>query len=165
MESFAEIYMKYYSMVYHFLLKLSSNDNLAEELTQQVFYKAFVHIGSFRENSSLYTWLCAIAKNEWLRECRRNKHFISEFIDEIPNRTDNESLVDVIINKDIKKNLRKELLTMPEIYRDVLILHIYANIPLKLIAKDKGKSESWARVTYYRAKEYLSKRLEEHNED
>ena len=54
---------------------------------------------------------------------------------------------------------------MPEIYRDVLILHIYANIPLKLIAKDKGKSESWARVTYYRAKEYLSKRLEEHNEN
>ncbi len=165
MESFTEIYKKYYSMVYHFLLKLSSNDSIAEEITQQVFYKAFIHIGTFKEKSSLYTWLCAIAKNEWLRECRRNKHFISEYIDEIPYKTDSESLVDVIINKDIKRNLRKELLSMPEIYRDVLILHIYANIPLKMIAKDKGKSESWARVTYYRAKEYLSKRLEEQNEN
>ncbi len=158
--SFAEIYKKYFSMVYHFLLKLSSNNNLAEELTQQTFYKAFVHIGTYKGKSSLYTWLCAIAKNEWLRECRRNKHYISEFIDEIPYRTDSESLEDIIIGKDIKKNLRKELLSMPEIYRDVLILHTYANIPLKLIAKDKSKSESWARVTYYRAKEYLTKRLE-----
>ena len=165
MVSFAEIYIKYYSIVYHFLLKLSSNDNLAEELTQQVFYNAFIHIGSFKEKSSLYTWLCAIAKNEWLRECRRNKHFISEFIDKIPDKADGENLVDVIINKDRKKKLRKELLSMPDIYRDILILHIYANIPLKLIAKDKGKSESWARVTYYRAKEYLSKRLEEQNEN
>ncbi len=158
--SFAEIYKKYFSMVYHFLLKLSSNNNLAEELTQQTFYKAFVHIGTYKGKSSLYTWLCAIAKNEWLRECRRNKHYISEFIDEIPYRNDSESLEDIIIGKDIKKNLRKELLSMPEIYRDVLILHTYANIPLKLIAKDKSKSESWARVTYYRAKEYLTKRLE-----
>ena len=54
---------------------------------------------------------------------------------------------------------------MPEIYRDVLILHVYADIPLRMIAKDRGKSESWARVTYYRAKEYLSMRLEEQGED
>lgn len=161
MESFAEIYKKYYSMVYHFLLKLSCNDSIAEELTQQVFYNALIHIGTFRENSSLYTWLCAIAKNEWLRECRRNKHYTSEIIENLPDLAGGENLLNMLIIKDLKKNLRKELLTMPDIYRDILILHIYAGIPLKTIAKDKCKSESWAKVTYYRAKEYLSKRLEE----
>jgi RNA polymerase sigma-70 factor (ECF subfamily) len=161
MESFAEIYKKYYRKVYYFLLKLSCNDNIAEELTQQVFYNAFVHIGSFREKSSLLTWLCAIAKNEWLLECRRNKHYISEEMEESSYKTNGEGIVDFLIYKDLKKKLRKEILTMPEIYRDILILHVYADISLNMIAKDKGKSESWARVTYYRAKEYLSMRMEE----
>jgi len=165
MKAFADIYKKYYRMIYHFLLKLSYNDTIAEELTQQVFYKAFLHIGKFKEKSSLYTWLCAIAKNEWLVECRRNKHYSSEIMDDLSYGIVETSIVDTLINKDLTKRLRKELLSMPELYRDVIILHIYAGIPLKTIAKDKGKSESWSKVTYYRAKEYLSKRLEEYHED
>ena len=108
MESFAEIYKKYYRKVYYFLLKLSCNDNIAEELTQQVFYNALVHIGTFREKSSLYTWLCAIAKNEWLMECRRNKHYISEEMDESSYQTDGENIVDFVIHKDLKKSSEKK---------------------------------------------------------
>lgn len=43
--------------------------------TRRHFYIALLHIGIFKEESSLYTWLCAIAKNEWRKECRRNMHF------------------------------------------------------------------------------------------
>ncbi len=164
MESFNDVYLKYYNMIYRFLLKLSCNSSIAEELTQEVFYKAFLHIGKFKEKSSLYTWLCAIAKNEWLRECRRNKHYSFDTVDELTNRTDDISIVDQLIHRDIKNKLRKKLLSMPELYRDVLILHVYADIPLKTIARDKGKSESWAKVTYYRAKEYLSREMEEFHE-
>ncbi len=49
---------------------------------------------------------------------------------------------------------------MPEDYRDVVILHVYGEIALKDISVMKGKSESWAKVTYYRAKQMLRQNLE-----
>lgn len=60
MEQFKDIYEKYYRKIYLFLLKMSGNQTLAEELTQETLYKAFIHIEQYEGRSFIYTWLCGI---------------------------------------------------------------------------------------------------------
>ena len=74
MSGFQEIYEAYSRPVYRFLLALTRNETMAEDLLQDVFYQALLHIDRFEGRSSLYTWLCQIGKNAWLKECRRQKH-------------------------------------------------------------------------------------------
>ena len=64
MEEFENIYAKYFRQLYHFLYRLCGDEALAEELTQETLYKAYLHIETFQGRSSLYTWLCQIGKNE-----------------------------------------------------------------------------------------------------
>lgn len=76
MERFEDIYAKYYRKIYLFLLKLSANQSLAEELTQETLYKAFIHIDQYEGRSSIYTWLCQIAKNNWLAEMKKQNPLV-----------------------------------------------------------------------------------------
>lgn len=63
MEDFDEIYAEYYSQVYKFVLSLCREPALAEEITQETFFKALKSIDSFKGNCKLSTWLCKIARN------------------------------------------------------------------------------------------------------
>lgn len=85
MEDFSEVYEKQVRKVYRFLLRLSGDEQIAEELTQQTFFKAFLHIGRFEGRCSLYTWLCTIGKNEWYMECRKHKNLPLEVLKEVVN--------------------------------------------------------------------------------
>ena len=60
-----EIYKEYSKIVYTYLLSLTCNSELAEELMQETFYSAIKNINKFRNESSMKTWLCKIAKNKW----------------------------------------------------------------------------------------------------
>ena len=73
MAAFQEVYEEYARPVYRFLLSLTGNEDLAEELLSETFYQAFKHIDRFEGRCNLYTWLCQIAKNLWYDECRKNK--------------------------------------------------------------------------------------------
>lgn len=158
MDDFSVVCQMYYQKVYRFLLSLSGNVHQAEDLTQEVFYRALLHIGRYKDDGHMYTWLCTIGKNVWLNECRKQKHTLS-----LENCSDNplESPEEKIVRQDRQLALKKALLHLPEEYRDVVILHVYGSIPLKEIAAQKGKSESWGKVTFYRAKQILKQRMEE----
>lgn len=159
MEQFDFLYEKYYRQLYMFLLKLSKDPAMAEELTQQTLFKAFINIEQFEERSSFYTWICQIGKNEWLQECgRKNK------ITLLPKYKDEASTYDLerdVLAKQEVELLRKTLAGLPEPYRSVVILRTYAELPFAEIAKQQNKSESWAKVTYMRGKAMLKERMGE----
>ena len=157
MDQFEQAYQAYYPRVLRFLLALSRNEALAEELTQEVFFRAVVHIGTYQEQGTMLTWLCTIGKNLWLNECRRSKHLIP--LDEIPPASvpGPES---ALLLQEQEAALRRAILALPEDQRDVIILHIYGGISLREISMHRGKSESWGKVTYYRAKQKLAQELE-----
>ena len=157
MNDFSEIYQCYYQKVFRFLLSLSGNEHQAEDLVQEVFYRALLHIQQYQENESMFTWLCTIGKNAWLNECRKQKRLVpieDSLQDFAP---DMETSFE---ERERKSMLRKAILELPTDYQDVVILHIYGEIPLKEIAARKGKSESWGKVTFYRAKRILTQKLE-----
>ena len=84
MSAFQKVYETYAQPVYRFLLTLAGNEDLAEELLQETFYQAFQHIDRFEGRCSLYTWLCQIGKNAWIKECRRNRRYSEVGLEDLP---------------------------------------------------------------------------------
>lgn len=150
MAGFSDIYEQYAKPVYRFLLKLTGSEDQAEELLQETFYQALIHIDRFEGRSSLYTWLCQIGKNAWLKECRRKKRFSQDSLDQVQDTA--KSMESAMIEREEAKRIRQAVYRLEEPYKEVFILHTFGELKLKEIAQAFGKSESWARVTYYRAK-------------
>ena len=106
MERFEDIYAKYYRKIYLFLLKLSANQSLAEELTQETLYKVFIHIDQYEGRSSIYTWLCQIAKNNWLAEMKKQNPLV-----EIEDTAEYDSGID--LEEDVLNRQMRHLMTFP----------------------------------------------------
>lgn len=152
MSTFQEVYQKYGRRVYDFLFSLSGSKTLAEELLQETFFQAFQHINKFEGRCSIYTWLCQIGKNAWLKEVKRNKRYSEIPLDDLHLPDATPLLEEQIIQKEEYLRTQKAMLALEEPYRNVFILHAVSDIKLKEIASLYRKTESWARVTYYRAR-------------
>lgn len=155
---FNEIYNKYAPGVYKFLLSLCKDEHLAEDLTSETFLKAITGIEKFRGESSLYSWLCRIAKNRYFDYLKSQKN-TTTFEDTIPDSSDSPEIR--LITKEQVSNVLECLHTTEEPYKEVFMLHVFAELPLVEISRIFGKSESWGRVTFYRAKAIIIQKLKE----
>lgn len=156
MQEFEAIFKSYSPMVFRYLLSLCGNETMAEELTSETFYRAYLHIGSFRGECKVETWLCQIAKNALAKELRRQSRFSSS----AQPTESSEYLFETAANKELLLHIRKQLQTLKQPYRDVFALRIFGQLQFQQIADVYGKTESWAKVTFYRAKAQLLKKLE-----
>ena len=152
---FNKVYEEYARPVYRFLLKLTGSEEYAEELLQETFYQALQHIDRFEGKCSLYTWLCQIGKNAWYKERRMKKRYIDLQWEELVVPDESQSVEERAILKDEYMRVRKAIRKLEEPYKDVFVLHALGEIKLIEIAAIYGKSESWARMTYYRAKQKI----------
>ena len=159
MNDFEKIYNDYFKLVYKYLLFLTNNADISEDLAQETFYKAIIKIHTFKNKSKISTWLCQIAKNLLLNEVRHNKK-----INIIPLR-DNENLKnyyiveDYIILNDEKRKLYNEIEKLDKTTRLVILYRIHGNLSFKEIGDLFNKSENWARTTFFRGKENLKEGL------
>lgn len=158
MAGFQSIYEEHGRAVYRFLLALTGEPQQAEELLQETFCQALIHINRFEGRCSLYTWLCQIGKNAWLRECRRRERFADEPVEELPLAAPNTPESDYL-QKETLRAIRRAVHDLDEPYKEVFVLHVFGGLKLKEIAAALGKSESWARVTYHRAKQRILKEV------
>ena len=72
MDDFEEIYARYVSSVYRYARRLTHDESLAEELTAETFLKALKNLSRYDETKSdIRVWLCQIAKNTWVSQCRK----------------------------------------------------------------------------------------------
>jgi len=153
--TFQNVYEEYARSVYRFLLSLTGSEDLAEELLSETFYQAFRHIDRFEGRCSLYTWLCQIGKNAWLKACRKDKKYSTIPWENLSISDGKPSLEEQLADKELYRKACIVMQRLPEPYRDVFILHAVGEVKLKEIALIYGKSESWARVTYFRAKQQI----------
>lgn len=157
MESFEEVYQKYLKEVYCFLLRLSGDREIAEELTQQTFAIAFEKLENFRGECKLSVWLCQIAKHEYYAWTKKQKRYANK-LDE--NHADQgEDLLNGIINQENGQIIRKILHDLQEPYKEVFMLRVMGEVSYRDIGQLFSKSESWARVTYYRAKKMIVEKM------
>ena len=158
MHSLEELYEKYHKTLYRFLLSMTGSEQEAEELLQEVFYQALLRVDRFEGRCSPLTWLCQIGKNLWFKELGKRKRYHDQPVEEL-RLADEKVLIENVVEQDEKNRLRRAVIDLKEPYREVVILHVYGERELKDIAASYGKTESWARVTYYRAKQMLANEL------
>ncbi|MGN1384334.1 MAG: RNA polymerase sigma factor [Clostridia bacterium] len=156
-----EIYKEYSKYVFNYLLSFTNNVEIAEELMQETFYSAIKNIHKFQNNSSLKTWLYKIAKNKWLDYYKTTKKIQETDIDEISEKfLLINSFEEDYANKDELIDVYKKIHMLDEKSKEVIYLRIKCEFNFKEIGNIMGKTEEWARITFYRAKIKLKEDFE-----
>ncbi len=160
MEDFEAIYVQYFDSVYKFVFSLCRNEAIAEEITQEAFYRALEHIDRFEGKCKLYVWLCQIAKNTLLTYVKKQKRYLSETDIDLSQQSA-PSFESEFLSKEAVQELHKLLHDLDEPYKEVFSLRIFGELPFSQIGELFGKSDSWARLIFYRAKKKLRRGLDE----
>lgn len=156
-----EIYKEYSKIVYKYLLSITNDTELAEELMQETFASAVKNINKFRQECSVKTWLCTIAKNKWIDFYKKKKKVNEINIDEINEKfLVSNSPEEDYTNKSEIINIYKKIHKLDEKTKEVIYLRIKSDFSFKEIGSIMGRSEEWARITFYRGKIKLKEELE-----
>lgn len=150
MEDLQQIYDQYFQEVYRFVLSLSRNEHVAEEITQETFYKALKRIDSFQGTCKISVWLCQIAKNTYFSYYDQQKRYPRAELETDPASRLNVEHKVVIQSEALR--IHRILHELGEPYKEVFTLRVFGELSFADICRIFGKTESWARVTFHRAK-------------
>ena len=134
------------------------DQNLAEDITQETFFKALKNIEKYDPQQNILTWLCTIAKNTWYSQCIRSRNF-ADIPDDLAS-TD-EDIIDTIIDSEDSMEILRVLHSLPEPYKEVFTLRVLGSFSYSKIGEVFHKGESWARVIYHRAGKKLAERMKD----
>lgn len=162
MDGFEAIYIKYFDNVYKYVFSLCQNETVAEEITQEAFYKALKSLNKFEEKCSLYVWLCQIAKNTFYTYAKKQKRFVSG-TDGEPSVTLQPNMESELLDKETAYELYNFLNKLRNPYKEVFSLRVFGELPFSQIGELFGKSDSWARLIFYRAKKEIRRGFDENN--
>lgn len=161
---FEEIYKEHYQRIFLFIQKLCGDEHLAEELSQETFLQAYKGLHKFRGECEIFTWLAAIAKHTYYKHLRKNKLGIEtinlDYMTETYFVSSLGSPEDELKRKSVTEVVQKMLKTIPEKYRDVVILRIYGDMPFSQVAAALDITENSAKVIFFRAKKMLMEELQ-----
>ena len=156
MTEFEKIFAENREFIYRYLLKLCRSASLAEELTQETFFRAYINFASISNKARCSSWLCSTAKNCYYAWYNSQKRLA-------PLEEESASLPDpgeLAAEKELSERAAALLDALEEPYGAVFRLAVLGGVSLKDISLMYGKSESWARVTYYRARQKLAERMD-----
>lgn len=169
-EAFDEIYRKYAKMLYGYALQLCHNPVMADDIVQTVFLKAIEHADSFEGKCEVSTWLCQIAKNTWIDMCKsaEGKNLSMEHIMEQQGEASvcgqgapKTDVLQQLLETEGQALLYQKIHLLPEPYKEVFMLRVFGCLSFREIGDVFGKSDTWGRVMYYRAREKLRNQIGE----
>lgn len=149
LDDFENIYKSYYKQVYFYILGLSKNKHIAEEITQETFFKVLKKIDSFKGECRISVWITQIAKNTYYNYCRKRKLDPEISLEELETPGNIE---ENLIDKEMAQQVHVILHKLPEPYKEVFWMRTFGELPFQEIANIHNKTESWARVTFHRAR-------------
>lgn len=161
MTEFEKIYREYFDDVYRYIRRLSGDEEVAEEVTSETFFKAMRAIGGFRGDCDIRVWLCQIAKNcyyTYIKKSGRTDSLDDMELSEFPSGE--KSAEEKCIRRDEAARVRTALHSLKEPYREVFMWRVFAELSFREIGRIFGKSEDWACVTYHRAKAMIRAGME-----
>ena len=150
MTEFDDVYIRHFNYVYKYVLSLCRNQTIAEDITSETFLKALKRIGDFKGECKMQIWLCQIAKNTYFSYRKREK-----------KRADYTEECELSYTEDFERKfsdrekafeIHKALHKLEEPYKEIFTLRLFGELSFSQIGELFGKTESWARVTYHRAK-------------
>lgn len=157
---FERIYRRYFDRVYRYLLRLSKDQPLAEEITSETFFKALRAIDRFKGDCRIESWLCQIAKNTYYSYLKKERR--TDDLDTLDELASKEPTADEqLLSMELSASVQGAIQSLKEPYKRVFLLRAAEAYSFRRIAALYGKTENWACVTYHRAKKKLQELLEE----
>lgn len=151
------IYTACFHKLYRFALSLTRNTAEAEEIVQETFLRAIKHADKLPDDANVDAWLFRIARNVHISRLRKRQKEVGDAeLDAVPSTDDIEGL---LVNQDQARHILAALHILEEPYKEVFTLRALGDVPYRQIASLFGKGESWARVTYFRARLMLIERM------
>ena len=160
-----DIYVTYANTVKRFLISLSGNFDLAEDLTQETFYQAYKSLHRYNGTCKMYVWLCQIAKHMYFDYLKKEKHIQKIEIENLKIFDTERNVEETYLIKEEIQELLFAVQQAKKTYGQVFWLRAYEEMTFKEIGEIFDKSENWARVNYYRAKEWIRERIRLNNEN
>ncbi len=157
-EACEKLYEAYYMRVFSYVMTMAGNRHEAEEITQETFFRAFGKLSSFRGESDEVTWLCAIAKNLYADEKRRQGRAGTMPEDAASHE---KGVEQAAVERDSSFRVHLALHALEEPYREVFELRVFGELSFAQIGTIFAKTENWARVTFHRARLKLKERMGE----
>ncbi|MDO4490382.1 MAG: RNA polymerase sigma factor [Lachnospiraceae bacterium] len=157
-QEFRLFYEANYRAVYHYLLSLTKNPADAEDLTQEAFLKYEKKYFSSLQEGSAYMLLCRIGKNQWLNQLRKEQRQVTAELDQLASE---ENMEESILDRQHAIQIHEFVHQLKEPYKEVFLLRVFGELSFQQIAKLFGKSESWAKMTFYRGKKMVMEKMEE----
>ena len=157
---FEKIYREHFGAVRRYLLKLCRNEQVADEITSDTFFKAMGAVQTFEGRCDIRSWLCQIAKNSYFSYRKEAERAVS--LDCAAEKSDPAPGVEErVADADASIRILKALHSIQEPYREVFALRVFGELSFRQIAERFGKTENWACVTYHRAKSKIQTIVEE----
>ena len=153
MISMDEVYRAHAQTVYRYLFSLTHDAALSEELTQDTFYQAVKSADRFDGSCKVSVWLCQIAKHLWYQHLRKTNRET-----ELPEEAElplMPSAEEEAVSRSGQLDMLRRVHELPEPGREVVYLRAFGGLSFREIGDVLGKTETWARVTFYRGKERL----------
>jgi RNA polymerase sigma factor (sigma-70 family) len=140
-----------------YLLSLTHNPNLSEDLLSETFVASMSSIVNFKGQSTVKTWLCSIARNLWLQSIRKENHFVE--YNDLLELYASDSIAEKLITKETLKRIKNLLLEKDECTQKIVNMRVNG-YSFAEIAHDVNISESSARVIDFRTKKWIKSILE-----
>ncbi|MEK5252056.1 sigma-70 family RNA polymerase sigma factor [Paenibacillus sp. FSL F4-0125] len=156
MQDNGELYREYSTQVYKFVFSFCHNHLLAEEITQETFYRAIKSIHKYDGTCKVYVWLCQIAKHVWYQELDKQNKRKTQELEDPAFSNENSTETQFILAQD-KMELFKQLHLLDPNTKEVLYLRLTGEFSFREIGEILGRDETWARVIFYRGKQKLMK--------
>jgi RNA polymerase sigma-70 factor, ECF subfamily len=165
---YASLVEAYTDRLYRMAVRMTGNDQDAEDVLQETFIKVFRSIEGFKGNSSLSTWIYRIAMNEALMLLRKRKPegFSLDEEDEDEDLTPHEVAAwdplpeQVLLSTEMNRHLNEAVMLLPETLRSVFLLRDTELLSVKETADTLGITEGTVKVRLLRARlklrEYLN---------
>lgn len=156
-----QIYDEYYKDVYKFVLVLAKDAHIAEDVTQETFMRAIKAIDRFKGDCDIRVWLCQIAKNTYYTFAKKRKWEQLDDEELLLVEATDWDFVKNSIDEEQAMRIHKIVHELKEPYKEVFSLRVFGELSFKQIAVIYGKTESWARVTYHRARILIMNEMED----
>lgn len=158
-ESFNELIIKYYQFVLKFLIKLTENEEISQDLVQETFLKLIKNIEKYdvKGKASFSTYLIKIAKNTYIDYLRKNQKISSDI--DIETLSDSSFIEEKIIDKNEFDIVLKEIEKLPFEQAEAIKLKYMEEYSLKEIAEKMGTKEKTVKSRIHDGKEKIKKKL------
>ncbi|MAG57315.1 MAG: hypothetical protein CMJ83_13560 [Planctomycetes bacterium] len=164
-DAFRQLVEMYTPRVYGLVRNLVSSTSEAEDVTQEVFFKVYRKLDSFREDSAFYTWLYRVAVNaatDWLKKRRLDRSFQVDDVGSLPLLDPADGPDDDLGKKDLRAEVRRAMATLPQKFRTILVLRELEGLAYEEISAVLSISKGTVESRLFRARARLKTELERH---